>query len=212
MSSQQKTTSKKTEQPVGDEERSAAGRPRCPLAHAAILAAARELLAEVGFADLTIEGVAARAGVGKTTIYRRWTNKASLVMDAFFSCASPKLAFPDTGSLREDLRRQMRAFVRELNSEIGQALKALLAGAQTDAELAAAFRHAWIEARRVEAREVLSRAVERGELCGKLDQEVLLDALYGAVYFRLLTEHGALTPSFVDKLIDLVLTGTEAES
>jgi AcrR family transcriptional regulator len=186
-----------------------AGRPRCPVTHQNILQAARDLVEEHGFGNVTIEGIAARAGVGKTTIYRRWPNKASLVLDAFFEDDGPPLSFPDTGSVREDIRRQMRKFVKALKGPLGCKISMLLANGQFDEEMAEAFRAHWIEPRRKEARQVVQRGIERGEIRQEVDPEVLLDALYGPVYFRLLAEHAPLTQSYADALVDLVMDGLD---
>jgi AcrR family transcriptional regulator len=189
------------------EEKGPAGRPRCPVTHQNILKAACELVDEVGFANLTIEGIAARACVGKTTIYRRWPNKASIVMDAIFEEISPKIPFPDTGDAREDLRRQMRALVKALNGPMGRKIALLLANSQLDEEMAEAFRSRWIDARRAEAKEVIKRGVERGELRKDVDAEVMVDALYGPIYFRLLGGHAPLTLKYADALVNLVMSG-----
>lgn len=185
------------------------GRPRCPVTHQNILKAARELVNETGFGCLTVEGIAARAGVGKTTIYRRWPNKASIVLDAFFEDDSPHIAFPDTGNVRDDIRRQMRKLVKELNGPLGCKISMLLANGQFDEEMAEAFRTRWIEPRRNEAREVIKRGVERGEIRKDVDPEVMVDALYGPIYFRLLAEHAPLTQRFADELAELVVGGLD---
>jgi AcrR family transcriptional regulator len=189
------------------EEKGQAGRPRCPVTHQNILKAACELVDEVGYANLTIEGIAARACVGKTTIYRRWPNKASIVMDAILEEVSPKIPFPDTGDTREDIRRQMRALLKELSGPMGRKIALLLANSQLDKEMAEAFRTRWIELRRAEAREVIRRGVERGELRRDIDAEALVDALYGPVYFRLLGGHAPLTSKYADALVELVMSG-----
>lgn len=183
----------------------APGRPRCEATHRNILNAAREMVEAEGFDCLTMEGIAARAGVGKTTIYRRWPNKASIILDALFEEGVPSAAFPDTGDARRDIRRQMRRFVRELQGPLGCKLAALLAKGRLDEEMGKAFRERWIDPRRREAREVIERGVERGEIRRGVDPEVLVDALYGPIYFRLLGEHAPLTPGFADSLVDLVL-------
>ena len=188
----------------------ALGRRRCPVAHQNILCAARTLLEEIGFADLTIEGIAERAGVGKTTIYRRWPNKASVVLDAFIEAATKQLPFPDTGSVQEDLRLQMRRMVKLMNGTEGRTIATLIGGAQADAELAEAFRSQWLTARREEARQIIKRGKGRGEIRADIDPEVLLDALYGPLYFRLLIGHAPLTPGYADKLVSLVMSGLDS--
>lgn len=185
-----------------------AGRPRCPVTHQNILKAARELMDEIGFECLTIEGIAARAGVGKTTIYRRWPNKTSIVLDAFLEAESPKTSVADTGSLREDLQRQMRKLVKELNGPVGRSIATLLASAQFDDEMKEAFRERWIEPRRAEMRRIIQQGMERDQI-RKTDPDLLLDALYGPVYFRLLGGHAPLTASFADALTELMLHSLE---
>lgn len=186
------------------------GRKRCPVAHHNILCAARTLLEEIGFADLTIEGIAEQAGVSKTTIYRRWPNKASLVLDAFIESATKELPFFDTGSVQEDLRLQMRRTVKLLNGTEGHTIAKLIGGAQDDAELAEAFRSRWLAVRREEARQIIKRGKGRGEIRAEIDPEVLLDALYGPLYFRLLIGHAPLTPGYADKLVRLVMSGLDS--
>lgn len=206
MSSQ---ISDKPQESSGDGCEIKAGRPRCPLAHLNILKATRELLDEVGFTCLTIEGIAARAGVGKTTIYRRWPNKASIVMDAFFEETSPKTHFADSGDVREDIRRQVRKMVKELSGPTGRKVATLLANGQFDEEMAEAFRLRWIEHRRNEACQVIRRGIERGEIRKDVNPEVLVDALYGPIYFRLLGGHAPLTRHFADELAELVISGLD---
>jgi AcrR family transcriptional regulator len=194
--------------PCSEEFQSKAlGRKRCPVAHQNILCAARALLSEIGFADLTIEGIAERAGVGKTTIYRRWPNKASVVLDAFIEAANKAIPFSDTGRVQEDLRLQMRRLVKLMNGVEGRTIATLIGGAQADAELAKAFRSRWLAARREEARQIIARGKANGEIRANIDPEVLLDALYGPLYFRLLIGHAPLTPSYADKLVNLVMSG-----
>jgi AcrR family transcriptional regulator len=196
-----------TEEDCDAEGKGPAGRPRCPVKHQNILKAACELLDEVGFANLTIEGIAARAGVGKTTIYRRWPNKASIAMDAIFEEVSSRMPSPDTGSAREDLRRLLRALVKELGGPMGCKVAMLLANSQFDEEVSVAFRARWTDQRRAEALRIIERGVGRGEIRRDADPEALLDALYGPVYFRLLGGNSPLTPRYADALVDLVMRG-----
>jgi AcrR family transcriptional regulator len=181
------------------------GRPRSEQAHAAILRAASELLqsTSTSFSSLSVDAIARHAGVGKATIYRWWPNKAAVVMDAFLADTAPDMPFPDTGSAREDLRRQMRSVIRLFNTPaIRDPFVALIAESQHDAVLAAALRQRFVASRRKAAREVLTRGVERGELRADLDPAVALDALYGALYYRLLVSGERLTPRYADVLLD----------
>jgi AcrR family transcriptional regulator len=187
------------------------GRPRSETARAAILRSALSLLGKNGFADLTIEEVAANANVGKATVYRWWPNKAALIADAFASSASRKLHFPDTGSLITDMSRQMRQLIKVFRSRRGRIVSAILAGGQRDEELMSAFRDRFLWPRRQEAYSTLRRGIRRGELKRNVNMDLLLDSLYGPIYMRFLIRHDRLTPDFVDGLCGLVLSGARAQ-
>lgn len=177
-------------------------------ARTAVLDAAMALVREHGYAALTIEGIAARAGVAKTTIYRSWPGKAAVVMDAVLATSDPKLSFPDTGSAEEDLRLQMsRVAALFTDPGFGRPFVGLLAESQHDPALADAL-HEWlIRARRAGAAEVLRRGVRRGELRADVDVEVAIDALYGALYYRLLVSHQPLTAEYAESVVAEVFAG-----
>lgn len=183
------------------------GRPRSEQARQAILRSTLHILGKTGFSDFTIEEVADRAGVGKATVYRWWPNKGALIADAFAGSATPKLRFPDTGSLVTDMSQQMRQLVKIFASPQGRIVSAILAAGQQDKELIAAFRERFLKPRRQEAYATLRRGVQRGELQKNIDADLLLDSLYGPIYMRFLIQHDRLTPDFVDRLCELVLAG-----
>jgi AcrR family transcriptional regulator len=185
----------------------APGRPRSEQAHSAILHSTLKLLGQNGFSELTIESVAANAGVGKATVYRWWPNKAALIADAFASSTTRKLHFPDTGSVRTDMSQQMRQVIKIFNSRRGRIVSAILGGGQSDRDLIAAFRERFLWPRRREAYATLRRGILRGELRKDVDMDLLLDSLYGPIYMRFLIRHDKLTPDFVDSLCELVLAG-----
>ena len=187
------------------------GRPRCESIQQKILQTTYEMLNEVGFNELTIEGIAARAEVGKPTIYLRWSNKASLVMDAFLAATTAELAFPDTGSVIEDVRLQMQQLVKLMNSPKGQIIATIIGGGQTDPELIEAFRCNWLLARRTEAKKAIERGIDRGELPVGLNLELAIDLLYSPLFYRLLLRHQALSDNFVDELIGMAMKGLMAE-
>lgn len=187
--------------------KSGRGRPRSPETREKILKAAYEMLNEVGFMDLTIEGVATRAGVGKPTIYRRWKTKAALAMDAFLEAVNPEIAFPDTGVVKEDFREQMQKIVKLMNSPRGEVLANVIGCGQADEELITAFRNNWLIPRREDAKKIFQRGVKRGELREDIDAEVAIDTLYSPLFYRLLLKHQPLNDKFVDELIDIVLNG-----
>jgi AcrR family transcriptional regulator len=183
------------------------GRPRSEPVRLAILRSTLKLLGEHGFSDLSIEGVAARAGVGKATVYRWWPNKAALITDAFASSTGEKLHFPDTGSVHADMSQQMRQLIKIFLSRRGRIVSAILAAGQSDRNVIAAFRGRFMKPRRQEAYATLQRGIQRGELRKDIDMDLLLDSLYGPIYMRFLIRHRKLTPDFVDRLCGLVLTG-----
>ena len=191
--------------------KSGRGRPRSPETREKILKAAYEMLNEVGFIDLTIEGVAAKAGVGKPTIYRRWKSKAELAMDAFLEQVNPEIAFPDTGSVIEDFREQMQKIVKLMNSPRGEVLANVIGCGQADEELITAFRDNWLTPRRKDAKRILQRGIERGELREDIDEEIAIDALYSPLFYRLLLKHQPLTDKFVNKLVNMVMNGLIAK-
>ena len=184
------------------------GRPRSPEADRAILDAAGTLLAERGLTGMSIEEVAARAGVGKATIYRRWPSKGLLALDAFmimFRSLQPPV---DSGSLREDLISALRAWVRAVTTTpAGRLLASLIGEAQHDEELHAAWRDRVLEPLRAQHRVVLERAVARGEISPAVDTDVVLDLFFGAAQHRLLLGHLELTEAFIESTVDVLRNG-----
>jgi AcrR family transcriptional regulator len=181
------------------------GRPRSEEARQSILHSTLKLLGEKGFSELTIEAVAARANVGKATVYRWWPDKGALIADAFASSATRKLHFPDTGSVRSDMNQQMRQLIKVFRSRRGRIVSAMLGAGQSDHNLIAAFRERFMKPRRQEAYATLRRGISRGQLKKNVDMDLLLDSLYGPIYMRFLLRHDKLTPEFVDGLCELTL-------
>ncbi|MCU1302916.1 MAG: TetR family transcriptional regulator [Candidatus Sulfotelmatobacter sp.] len=181
------------------------GRPRSEQARLAILRSTLKILGKHGFSDLTIEEVAAHAGVGKATVYRWWPNKAALIADAFANSTTRALHFPDTGALFTDMSQQMRQLVKVFRGRRGRIVSAILSGGQSDRDLIAAFRERFLMPRRLEAYATLRRGIRRGELRKDVDMDLLLDSLYGPIYMRFLIRHDKMTPDFVDRLCQLVL-------
>jgi AcrR family transcriptional regulator len=175
---------------------------RSERARRAILNAADDLLVEVGYAGVTIEGIAARAGVGKQTIYRWWSSKADVLMDNFSTDARSELALPDLGSVREDLLaylRQLALFLTE--APAGAVLTALIGQAQHDRAMAATFRDSHLAEHRERERTLLWRGIARGELPADLDVDTALAELIGPVYYRVLVTGEPVDPAFTDSLV-----------
>lgn len=126
-------------------------------------------------------------------------------MDGFLAATAPNIPFPDTSSVKEDFRTQMHTVVCLFASQTGRTIAALIAQGQTDPELAVAFRERYLAARRTEAKQILERGITRGELQPDIDLDVVLDTLYGPLYYRLLVGHASLDVDFVNKLVDLVM-------
>ncbi len=189
------------------------GRPRSEEVQQAILKAAATLLAERGFRALTIEDVAALAKVGKTSIYRRWPSKGILALDAFLSeflLLQPPI---DTGDLAGDLSEALSAWVKTVaGTSTGRTLVALVAEAQTDPELAVAWRETVVARARNQHRSMIDRAIDRGEIPRDSDVDVLMDMLYGPAYHRLLQGHLPLTDDFVHQVVAVVVAGAKAGS
>src|SRR6201995_659165 len=149
-------------------------------ARIAVLHAADDLLAERGFAGVTIEGIAARAGVAKQTIYRWWPSKVDVLLDTLIDDTQEHLAVPDTGSAVEDTRRYLRTLARFIREDpAGKVLLALIGEAQHDAERARVFHPRSLDPRREAERAMLARGVASGELADDLDLDRALDALLG---------------------------------
>jgi AcrR family transcriptional regulator len=186
------------------------GRPRSEQADRAILQAASELLAERGLAGMSIEEVASRAGVGKTTIYRRWTSRGTLALDAFLADFQAQQPLPDTGTLHDDLLAALRNWIRSVTAtSAGPILASLIAEAQRDPVLAANWRERVVERLRDQHKIMLDRAVARGEIPAETDYEVALDLMFGAAYHRLLHGHQPLTETFARQVVSYLVAGLQ---
>ncbi len=190
--------------PVGHHR---AGRPRSEEARRAVLEAAADLLVEGGLARATIEAIAARAGVSKVTIYKWWPSRGAVAIDAYFHRYRATAEFEDTGELAADLTGQIRLLVEAFRGRAGEVMAELIGQAQTDPALSAILRTHWIDPRRAASSEVLRRAVERGEIRPDVDIPVVLDQLYGPIYYRLLLHHEPLEADLADVLVSTTLEG-----
>lgn len=178
----------------------------------AVLTATLDLLQEIPYSRLSIEGIAARAGVGKQTIYRWWPSKAAVLFDAFLLLSQsdegepPQL--PDTGDLRADLTLVLRATVAELNDpRLAEPMRALAAEAAHDEALAEVYRERLDAPLRDAKRRRLRSAQKAGDLADDLDLDIAIDLIWGSVLGRWLQRTGPLTDDYVDALIDVALRG-----
>lgn len=181
------------------------GRPRSRQTNKAILKAAAEIVNASGLAEMTIEGVAERAGVGKASIYRRWPTKGALAFDAVVDAILAAEPTPDTGSLAGDLARVAESWVRLSNARRGgRTLAHFIAEIQSDPDLAVAWRERFVNRIRTERRPIIERAIARGEIPEGSDPELIMDALYGPLYHRYLNGHLPLDGSFARAVARLV--------
>jgi AcrR family transcriptional regulator len=183
---------------------SSAGRARNPHTHRAILDATVELLDELGYQDLSIERVAARAGVGKATIYRWWNSKSALVIEAMESGLPPSKA-PHTGDPRADLRTTVEAVARTYAATtLGATVPALAADIPRDPVAAERLRK-FLRPRRDVAREVLHHAAAVGQLPADVDIETTIDLFEGAIFYRRFVRGMEVDDAMIEQLVSLIM-------
>jgi AcrR family transcriptional regulator len=171
-------------------------------ARMAVLEAADDLLVERGFASVTIEGIAARAGVAKQTIYRWWPSKIDILFDSLAADAAEYLALTDHGDLGADLRDQLSRLAAFLSqTDEGAVFRALAGQAQHDAAVAARFESEFVARQRDRDRVAFLRARERGQLPADTDIDLAIDQLVGPVYYRVLVTRQPVPPQFTDALV-----------
>jgi len=196
-----------------EEVNNCVGRPRDARCTQKVLDAALELGTETGFSDLTMEGIAARAGVGKTTIYRRWSNIWAIVVDALLAEASHLAPVQHRPTARQSLSETMHLVAKIFRSKHGRTLRALIGRAQMDRGLRKEITEHWLHVRRQLSREIILQGIASGELRADLDPDIALDSLYGAMYYRLLLPYDGddvkLPDAYVDALVDAVFCGLE---
>ena len=181
------------------------GRPRDPRTRAAILTAARALLEKGGLTAVTIEAIAAKAGVSRPTIYRYWPNAAAVAMAAFLEASQAPAGSKTSRSPLAALRAQLHAVADAFAAPAGRSVAAMVAAAQSETELAKAFRNEFIARNRDAARLPLERCIEEGLVKPPADIDLALDQIFGALFYRLLMGHAPITRGFVDQLLDAVI-------
>lgn len=175
-----------------------------------VLRAAADLLtAKGGPAAVTIEKIATRARVAKTTVYRWWPSKIAIFMDLFEQLATKRLiGFADSGSLEADLRHVLRGLLRLFRTTAaGAAVAGMIAEAQNSPQSATLFRKQFVARGRVLARQAIERAKFRGDAPGDLDVELAIDIMSGAIWYRLLLGHAPLDDAYADAIVHVVLDG-----
>jgi AcrR family transcriptional regulator len=168
------------------------------------------MLEEGGITALTIEGIAARAAVGKPTIYREWPNAHAVAMAALMSADAAATKIASSPSAVTELQRQLRAVAGVFASRIGRQAAIMIASAAGETELSKSFRNHFILARRAEGRDIIGRGIAQREIRAGIDIEVLLDMIYGPIFYRLLMGHGALDAEFTDAVVAHAMQGISA--
>jgi AcrR family transcriptional regulator len=186
------------------------GRPRDARVGPAVIDATLALVGEAGLGALTTDAVAARAGVSKATLYRRWPSKQALLRDAAASIVG-EIIIPDTGTLAGDVTELLRSAIRVYADDpAGRLIPALVSEMAFDPELARVIRDGFLAQRRGAVAGVLDRARERGELRPGIDRDLALDLLAGVIYYRFLITGGALDEQLVADLAPALLHGIAA--
>ena len=186
------------------------GRPRSDATHRRILDAARDLLTEGSYAEFRMEHVAARAGVGKAAIYRRWRSKQALAQDLLVELAGPHIAIAETGDTREELLAAVVNPMRAVtDTPFGPVIRSLMSQIATDPRLGDPFRATVVGARRAEVAKVIERGIARGDLRPDADATIATELLVGPIYFRVMFG-GELTEDFANRVVDGFLAGSAA--
>ena len=180
-------------------------RPRDEDAARRIVEAASTLIAECGPAAASISEIAAAAEVGRQTIYRWWPSRSALVIDALVQMTDASMPYRSTGDIEADLRAHMRSVIRAFAGPAGALIKELVADGQREPEVADAFRAAFFDHRRDQARAFIAAAVERGEISADLDVDAVVYSLYAPLWLALLIGHEPLTNRTADRALDAVL-------
>jgi AcrR family transcriptional regulator len=172
-----------------------------------ILECALDQISKFGFRAVSVESIAEATGVAKTTIYRRWPNKAAIAMDGFMERVHSGTLFTPQATILKSVRLQMRTMAKAFRGQDGAMIRALLAEAQFDPELAAALRERWTLPRRKMALGLFQEAVRRGELRADINLEATIDLLYAPMYYRLQMGIGPLTDAYIDKIFHMAMKG-----
>ena len=184
--------------------------PRVERSRQAILEATLQLLARDGdVGSLTVEAVAARSGVAKTTIYRRWRDKWELALDAVMIDMLPRLDEPvDVGDTRKELLTVINSVVKMLATPpYGQAMQALVSQIATDPDLARVYREQVVEPRHAELTPVIKRGIARGDLRPDTDVRLIHELLVGPIFYRLLFSGAPLDRNLGRRIVDAILAG-----
>jgi AcrR family transcriptional regulator len=180
--------------------------------HDVIMDAVYALLEENSVRDLTIEAVAKRAGVGKPTLYKWWPTKATLVLAMLCERMAPKLEKPTALTAEQSLRFRVRSLIDAFNGPFGKIVTGLIAEGQSEPAVLQEFFDRWVSPRRNATITDLQRGKDAGELRPETEPELLNDAIFGAIYYRMLLRSGPMTRRFGEELVEQVIGGHRSAS
>jgi AcrR family transcriptional regulator len=183
------------------------GRPRSEQSREAIIQAALDLLEKKNLRDISIEGIARQAKVGKATIYKWWRSKAHLVLEAFMESKYRYAPIPDTGSTRKDLLQHIAALSDFHQTRIGQVLVHFLAEGQSDSDFQKDFWDCFLSVRRGAVVDLLRRGMERGELRKDVGVDLMIDLIYAPMIYRQMIGFGPLDTGAVESYVSVLLEG-----
>ncbi|MCC8456367.1 TetR/AcrR family transcriptional regulator [Photorhabdus aegyptia] len=183
------------------------GRPRDSDTTKTVLSAALALAESGRIADITINHIALYSGVAKSTIYRRWPNVSAVLMDAFFDDIELLIIYDKQMPVIESMRVTIKKLIEVLQSKRGLLFRYLLGAAQYDTEVREVFIQRWLEPRRQLGKQSILHAIKQGEISSNTDHNLLLDCIFGAIYYKYMVSFSPITPEFVDKVIDCAFGG-----
>ena len=169
-----------------------------------IVGATIELLENINYSSLTIEAIAERSGVAKTTIYRWWNHKSDLVFEAFIAKTETLFEFDLTKSIHQNFVQQLLTLTNVLESGVGRAMLTVIA---EEKEIAAEFLNAYLAPRRAETKKMLQTGIDTGEIQDNLDFEIILDMLYGPIYFKFILFNRVPDQAYIESLVMQVMKG-----
>lgn len=180
------------------------GRPRSESSRTSIFSAVLKLLATKSLRDISIEEIAFEAGVSKATVYRWWSNKTQLAIDAFLNDISVKAPFVVRGTITDTIVSQVHALADQYRGRDGEILRQIIAECQASPEDMKIFHQKFLFLRREEAKRYIRIARKDGVIASKLDDDTIIDMIYGPIYYRLLLRHARIDKSFVKSIVDHV--------
>lgn len=172
-----------------------------------VLDAAFDLVGASSPGSVSVDSIAAAADVAKQTIYRWWPSRTAVVLDALVHATLKATPFRESDDVRADFERHLRSVVTLFNSPTGQIIRELVAESQSDPEIAAEFRQRFWGPRRELSQARLERGIEMGQIRADIDAEVVLDAIYGALWTRLMIGHLPMRPADASRIVDAVWPG-----